>query len=291
MKPAPFDYIVASSVNEAVGLLASHGGDAKLIAGGQSLIPLLNFRLLEPGLLIDIGRIPDLESISAAAGGLRIGAMVRHDALLTSPVVHKHFPVLAHAMTHVAHIGIRNRGTIGGSLAHADPAAELPMLMVLLDAQIEIASPQGFRTLTAREFFLGTLTTALEPNEMVVGIWLPFLPDGSGWDFQEVARRSGDFALAGVASTLTVAGGTVKAARLAVLGVAETPLRMSAAEDMLQGSAFDEAAVTRAVRLVREAVEPKTDLHASADFRRHLVGVLTARVLRSAWRRAIGEIS
>lgn len=291
MKPAPFDYVFATSVEEAVGLLASHGGDAKLIAGGQSLIPMLNFRLLEPEMLVDIGRIPDLAGIAEEADGLRIGATVHHDMLLMSPVVRKHFPVLAHAMTHVAHMAIRNRGTIGGSLSHGDPAAELPMMMVMLDAQIEIAGPTGIRIIDAREFFLGTLTTALDEDEMVVRIRLPFLPAGSGWDFQEVARRSGDFALAGAASIVTVTDGAIDAVRFAVLGVDETPLRISAVEDLLPGSALDERIVAQAVALVREAVEPKTDLHASADFRRHLVGVLTGRVLRAAWRRAIGENS
>jgi len=289
VKPAPFDYVAASSVDEAVALLANHGDDAKLIAGGQSLIPMLNFRLLQPDMLIDIGNIPDLQSISEATDSLLVGATVCHHMLLTSPLVRKHFPILCHAVSHVAHIAIRNRGTIGGSLSHADPAAELPMMMVLLDAELEIAGPTGSRSIDANTFFVGALTTVLEPDEMVVRIRLPFLPAGSGWEFQEVARRSGDFALAGAASILTATDGTVNTARVAVLGVDETPLRILAAEDALRGNAFDEAAVAQAARSVQEAVEPKSDLHGSADYRRHLIGVLTGRVLRSAWRRATGD--
>src|ERR1051326_731164 len=203
MKPAAFDSLVAESGGAAGAALAAADGEAKILAGGQSLVPMLNFRLLRPSMLVDINRIHDLAFIEKGADAIVIGALTRHHRLETSPVIARHLPVLAEAMRHVAHLAIRNRGTIGGSLSHADPAAELPMLALLLDATVHVISPNGERTIAARDFFLGPLTVDLSPDEMVTRIALPNLPPTTGWGFTEVARRSGDFALAGVAATLT----------------------------------------------------------------------------------------
>jgi len=290
MKPPPFEYLRPQTLDDAVRALQAAAGEAKIIAGGQSLIPMLNFRLLNPGILIDISRIAGLDYVRPGAdGGLDIGALTRHHTLETSDEVKLRFPVLHAAMQHVAHLAIRNRGTIGGSITHADPAAELPLMMVLLDAQIRAVSPRGERTLEAQDFFVGALTSAVDEDEIVTGISLPPLPRGAGWAFEEVARRSGDFALAAVGVVLHVEAGKIAEARLGVMGVGDTPLRMFEAETILFGQACDETTIDEAVDSVRATVEPATDLHASADYRRHLVGVLARRALKDAWRRATGD--
>ncbi|HMK80991.1 MAG TPA: xanthine dehydrogenase family protein subunit M [Xanthobacteraceae bacterium] len=286
MKPAAFDYVVVDSIESAVAALAQAGGEAKLIAGGQSLVPMLNFRLLRPATLVDINRIPDLAYVREEADAVRIGALTRHHALETSPAIARHFPVLAEAMAHVAHLAIRNRGTIGGSLSHADPAAELPMMAMLLDAQLRIVAPAGARTVAARDFFKDALSVDLAADEMLTEVTLPKLPPATGWGFAEVSRRSGDFALAAVAATLTLRGGAIGAARLAMTGVAPTPRRVDAAETMLIGRSLGDATRGDVIEAVRAAAEPQTDLHASADYRRHLVGVLAGRALAAAWQRA-----
>jgi CO/xanthine dehydrogenase FAD-binding subunit len=286
MKPAPFDYIAATSVDMAAASLAEAGDDAKIIAGGQSLVPLLNFRLLRPSILVDINPIGTLAFITETATDIRIGALTRHHQLETSPVIARHLPVLSCAMAHVAHLAIRNRGTIGGSLAHGDPAAELPMMALLLDAELHIASVSGTRTLAAREFFLDALTVDLAAGEIVTEIVLPKLPPRTGWGFAEVARRHGDFALAAVAATLSIAADSVTEVRIALTGVGRTALRVAAAENLLVGQTLTADVSNQVVEAVRAAIEPDTDLHASADYRRHLAGVLTSRALAAAWRRA-----
>jgi CO/xanthine dehydrogenase FAD-binding subunit len=286
MKPASFDYIVAESIEMAVASLAEAGPDAKIIAGGQSLVPMLNFRLLRPSLLVDINRIPGLAPIEETETGIRVGALTRHHQLEMSPIIGRHLPVLSCAMTHVAHLAIRNRGTIGGSLSHADPAAELPMMSLLLDAALHIASASGKRTVAARDFFLDTLTVDLAAGDMVTEIMLPKLPPRTGWGFEEVARRHGDFALAAVAATLTASGGVIAQARIALTGVGPTALRALAAEALLVGQSLEPKLTSHAVEAVRAAIAPDTDLHASADYRRHLAGALTRRALVAAWRRA-----
>ena len=286
MKPPLFDYVVAESTEAALAALAAGDGNAKIIAGGQSLMPMLNFRLAHPSLLVDINRIDDLAYVREDGGAIRIGALTRHFTLETSPVIARHLPVLAEAMRHVAHLAIRNRGTIGGSLSHADPAAELPMMSVLLDARIHIRSVRGARVETAGEFFRSALTTSLTPDEMVVEVEIPKLAAGSGWGFREVARRDGDFALTAVAATMTVAGGKVAAVQLALMGVGETPMRAATAEAMLAGRNLDAGAGADVIAAVRAAIDPMSDLHASADYRRHLAGVLAERVLAEAWQRA-----
>jgi carbon-monoxide dehydrogenase medium subunit len=286
MKPPVFDYIAATSVDMAVAALAAAGGEAKIIAGGQSLVPMLNFRLIRPTVLVDINGIADLAYIEEAGSDIRVGALTRHYQLETSATIARHFPVLSCAMTHVAHLAIRNRGTIGGSLSHADPAAELPMLALLLDASLHIASASGTRTVDARDFFLDALTVDLAGTDLLTEIVLPKLPPRTGWGFGEVARRHGDFALTAVAATLTVSDGAIGEARIALTGVGPTPLRAAAAEVLLRGHALEAGLTRRAIDAVRAGVAPETDLHASSDYRRHLAGVLTGRALAAAWRRA-----
>jgi len=286
MKPPAFEYRVAESVEAGVALLADARGEAKVLAGGQSLVPMLNFRLLRPAILVDINRIPGLAYIKDEGGAIRVGALTRHYQLETSPVIAAHLPVLRAAMTHVAHLAIRNRGTIGGSLTHADPAAELPMMALLLDATIQVASPTGRRTVAARDFFLGALSVALEADELVTEVVFPKLPPGTGWGFEEVSRRHGDFALAAVGTMLTVADGKIAQARIAIAGADEKALRASEAEGLLKGRALEPKLLDAACDAARACVNPNTDLHASSDYRRHLVGVLTGKALTAAWKRA-----
>jgi carbon-monoxide dehydrogenase medium subunit len=249
-------------------------------------MPMLNFRLIRPSVLVDINGIADLAYIEEAGSGIRVGALARHYQLETSAVIARHFPVLSCAMTHVAHLAIRNRGTIGGSLSHADPAAELPMLALLLDASLHIASASGTRTIAARDFFLDALTVDLASTDILTEIVLPKLPPRTGWGFGEVARRHGDFALVAVAATLTVSDDAIGQARIALTGVGPTPLRAAAAEALLCGHALEASLTGRAIDAVRAGIAPETDLHASSDYRRHLAGALAGRALAAAWRRA-----
>ncbi len=292
MKPPKFEYLRPASIQEAVAALAAAGEDGKILAGGQSLVPMLNFRLLNPSVLIDINRIPGLGEIQEQPdGGLRIGALTRHHALETSEVVQRLYPVLHAAMQQVAHLAIRNRGTIGGSITHADPAAELPMLMKLLDARITLISSKGTRIVDAEDFFLGPLTSEVEENELVTEINLPPLPQGAGWAFEEVARRAGDFALAAVGVVMHVAQGKVVEARIGVMGVADTPMRINDAETILYNQSCDQVTLDEVVDAVLQAIEPSTDLHASAEYRLHLTEVLVRRAVKTAWQRATGEIN
>ena len=287
MKPAAFDYVQPTTVADAVATLAAYDGEAKVIAGGQSLVPVLNFRLLAPAALVDINGIAGLDFIAETLeGGLRIGALVRHYRLMTAAAVRARFPVLAEAMRHVAHFAIRNRGTIGGSLSHADPAAELPMMAVLLDATLRVIGPNGMRDVAAADFFKGALATVLAKDELLTEVVLPPLAC-PGWAFHEFAQRAGDYALAAVGVTLTTTiDGRAADVRLAVTGVGETPLRIAAAETALNGHRLDAERITAAVAAVRAAVTPSDDLRGSADYRRHLVGGLVGRALKDAWRRA-----
>ena len=286
MKPPAFKYVAAETVEEATDRLAEYGADARPIAGGQSLVPMMNFRLVGPAVLVDIRRIAPPDEIGEADGHIRIGALTRHRALETSPLIRDRFPVISTAMKHVAHLAIRNRGTIGGSLCHADPAAELPALAVLLDARIAVARRGGERTVEAGDFFEGALWTAVGDDEIVTHIDVPPLPPGTGWGFREFARRHGDFALAGAAATATGSSGGAVEVRIALFGVGETPVRAAAAEALLTGTGFEPDAVAAAVAAVRDKMEPGEDLHASADYRRHLAGVLAERALGDAWARA-----
>ena len=288
MKPAAFDYMAAETLDEAVSALARAGGDGKILAGGQSLVPMLNFRLVRPSILVDINRIRDLDYVDATGDVVRIGAVTRHHALETSPVIKAHLPIMTAAMQHVAHLAVRNRGTIGGSLSHADPAAELPMMAVLLDAKIKIRSLHGGRVAEARRFFTGSLTSDLKHDEIVTDVEFPCLLPNTGWAFEEVARRAGDFALAAVGVTLSARDGRADRVRIGMMGVGETPLRASEAEGLLVGKAVDAQALEVAASAIEAAVEPNTDLHASADYRRFLVGALARRAIGIAWQRACG---
>ena len=284
MKPPPFRYHRAASLPDALAVLAA-APESKLLAGGQSLMPMLNFRLLRPSVLIDLNRVPELGGIAPIPGGLRIGALTRHAEVERAPVMAARWPLLAHAMTHVAHATIRNRGTVGGSLCHADPAAEWPMLLLLAGAALSIASPRGDRTCTVAAFLSGALTTTLAADEILTAVTLADLAPGTGWGFAEVARRHGDFALAAAAITLRRTNGVVADARIALAGVAECALRVPAAEAALAGRTPD-TALADAVAAVRAAVSPPRDLHASGAYRRHLAGVVVERALRDAWNRA-----
>ncbi len=288
MKPSAFEYLAAASVDEAIAVLAAHGGEAKIIAGGQSLVPMLNFRLLAPTILVDINKVPGLDHITPDGDGLCIGALTRHHALETSDLVRERFPVLCEAMTHVAHLAIRNRGTIGGSLCHADPAAELPMMALLLDATIVTADSDGAREIPAKDFFDGALSTVLEEDELVTEVRIPALPANCGWGFEEVSQRAGDFAMAAAAATVSLSNGAAVQVRLALMGVGDTPMRMRGIETQLSGAPLTAETIEAAAASVVDAVDPMSDLHASSDYRRHLAQVLTKRVLSDAWQRAGG---
>lgn len=291
MKPATFEYVVADSVVKAVNVLSEARGEAKILAGGQSLVPMLNFRLVRPAILVDINRIPNLAFIEETGDAIRVGALTRHYQLEISPLVAKRLPALASAMTHIAHLAIRNRGTIGGSLSHADPAAELPMMALLLNAKLHVNSSKGERTVAASDFFRDALTVDLGEDEIVTEIHLPKLPPNTGWGFEEVARRAGDFALAAVAATVTASDGKIAEARIALTGVGPTPVRARKAEALLRGEKIETKLIERVIEAVRAAIAPDSDLHASSDYRRHLAGVLTGRAVSAAWKRATESIA
>jgi aerobic carbon-monoxide dehydrogenase medium subunit len=273
-----------------VGLLAGADRDVKILAGGQSLVPMLNLRLVRPSVLIDLNAVAGLDLIiPTPAGGLTIGALVRHASLASSAPVSERAPLLAEAARHVGHPAIRHRGTLGGSLAHADPAAELPAALVGLDAELVLHSSHGERTMRASEFLCGLLTTALARDELVTDIQVP--PHGPGWGFAEVVRRAGDFALAGVMALVARPGpsGRCESARLVGFGLADRPVRFAAAEQIITDPAFDARAdVARVAAAAAEACDPPDDVHASADYRRHLAAVLTEDVVRQALARLDG---
>jgi carbon-monoxide dehydrogenase medium subunit len=284
VKPAPFTYVRARTLDEAVAWLARGGGEARILAGGQSLVPLMNMRLVRPATVVDINAVPGLAQIQAtAAGGVRLGALVRHADLAAAPLARARAPLLAVAAAHVGHRAIRNRGTLGGSLAHADPAAELPAAALALDARVIVAGPRGERAIAAAEFFHGLFATALGGDEVLTAVELAAPPEG--WGFAEVARRAGDFALAGVAAALRGGAGTCREARLVAFGAGDRPLRLPPAETLLRGAPVDDALARRAGEAAAAACAPADDVHASAAYRRHLVAVLTERALREAWQR------
>jgi carbon-monoxide dehydrogenase medium subunit len=286
VKPPALDYVAVGSADEAIAELAVHGDAARVLAGGQSLLPLLNLRLAAPARLVDLNRAGALASIDERDGGVAIGAMARQRAVERSALVAERVPLLADALPWVGHSAIRNRGTLGGSLAHADPAAELPAVALCLDARFTARDARTARTIGAREFFTGSLTTALAPTELLTEIWFPPLPPGSGTAWIEIARRHGDFALAGVAAALTLDGDVVRQARLALTGVDVVPVRAAEAEGLLAGVRLTAESMAAAAEAVRGRVEPPTDIHATAAYRRHVVGVLTVRALARAGERA-----
>ncbi|MBR0897085.1 FAD binding domain-containing protein [Bradyrhizobium tropiciagri] len=281
MKPAKFDYVSPSTVEAAVAALVASNGEGKLLAGGQSLLPLLNFRMARPSILVDLNGIEGLSYIEDRDDRIAVGALTRHRDLEHSPLIASKLPVMSAAMRHVAHLAIRNRGTIGGSLSHADPAAELPMLATFYDATILVQGPSGRRTITPREFFVDALTNCLEPEEIVVEIEFPVLKQ-DGWAFEEVARRFGDFALASIAVSVLRGPSGLEAARVAVMGVADTPRRLDEAEAALVAMELDDRTPDRFSEVVVSQVSPNDDLHASAEYRKHLLGQLAKRALQTA---------
>ena len=284
MKPPAFEYIDPQSIGEVVNLLEENEFDAKVLSGGQSLMPLLNMRLARPSLVIDLAKIPDLDFVRENDGVLEIGAMTRQRSLEFSDLVREQFPLLHAGTMHIAHPQNRNQGTVGGSIAHADPAAELPALAVALDAEFTAVGPDGERTIGVDEFFLTYLTTSLEPAEVLTQIRIPKWVDGTGWSIQEVARRHGDFALAGVVSTLRIdSSGVCSNARIVLFGVGEKPIRAEAAEQMLKGERPSESAFRAAAeRAAADLDEPLSDVHATSELRRSVAGVMARRALTEA---------
>jgi carbon-monoxide dehydrogenase medium subunit len=290
MKPPPFEYHDPKTVDEALALLGRYGGEARLLAGGQSLVPLLNFRLSAPAALIDLNRIAELSYIKEEGGQLRFGAMTRQRQVEFSPLVASKLPLMIEATQMVGHLPTRTRGTVGGSIAHADPSAEYPALVTALDGELVLRGPSGSRVVKPADFFQGFLTTAIAPGEMLVEVRMPVTPAHSGWAFEEFSRRHGDFAIVEVAALLTTdASGRCTMARVAASGVGGTPLRLRPVEEILEQQGLAEKAITAAATRAAELVDPTSDLHASADYRRHLTRVLTRRALTRAALQAKGN--
>lgn len=292
MKPAPFEYLAPDSLEAALDVLARQGGDAKILAGGQSLIPVMNFRLAQPSLLVDLNRISELDFLRRGEdGGLRIGAMTRQRRLERDPLVAEAAPLLREAAPWIAHPQIRNRGTFGGSLSHADPAAELPAVAVALRARLRLRKSGGERWVEASEFFAGLFTTSLEPDEILVEAAIPALPPRTGWAFLEVARRHGDYAQVGVAALVTLGeDGRCREARLVYLSVGDAPVEAREAARLLAGEEISPRAIEAAAeKASRDEMDPLGDIHATPEFKRHLAGVLTRRALRQAAERAKGR--
>lgn len=287
MKPPPFDYLAPSSLEEAVEAMARYGDEAKLLAGGQSLVPLLAFRLAGPGVLVDLNRVEALDYLHAEDGRLVIGAMTRHRTVQDLPGLRRRCAMLAEGVELIGHVAIRNRGTVGGSLAHADPAAEWPALALALDGECEVVGPRGTRTLAIDELFVTYFTTTLQPDEILKEVRLRLPAGRVGSTFVELTRRHGDFAIAGVGALLALDGeGSVSDARLTLIGVKDQAVRARAAEEVLVGSKPDDALLDEAVALVDGAIEPSDDLHGSASYRRHVARVLARRALVEARARA-----
>jgi CO/xanthine dehydrogenase FAD-binding subunit len=290
MKPAAFDYIAPKSLEAAVAALTAANGDGKVLAGGQSLMPLLNFRMARPAVVIDLMHIPGLSFIELRGDKVAIGAMTRHADLEFSELVAAKLPVMAAAMRHVAHLAIRNKGTIGGSLSHADPAAELPMLAVFYGATIKVQGPEGRRDIPAEDFFISALTNCLDAEEIVFEIDFPIPTSHTGWAFEEVARRFGDFALASIAVSFGVLDRQIADARVAVMGVADTPRRLREAEAALQGLQDSPQAAVGFAEVVCSCLTPESDIHVSAEYRKNLIGALAKKAFTTAWTRAAGQL-
>ncbi|WP_270935968.1 FAD binding domain-containing protein [Falsiroseomonas oryzae] len=288
MKPAPFEWHAPASVAEALELKARHGDDARFLAGGQSLVPAMNFRVAQPAVLVDLNRVAGLDAIAHGAdGSLAIGAMTRNARIERDAAAAHSHPILAEALHEVAHPQIRNRGTLGGNLSHADPASEMPAVMLALQASFLLRSRRGERAVEAARFFLGPLATALAPDEMLAEIRIPPLPARTGTAFLEVARRRGDYAMMGVAAVVTLdAGGVCTAARLACCSAGPTPMGAPRAAATLVGTRLTENDMTAAAALLREEVDPMGSVQASPAYQRHLAGVVATRALRLARGRA-----
>jgi len=287
MKPAPFRYIAAASLEHALSLKAEHGDDAKFLAGGQSLMPAMNFRLARPAVLIDINEIKDLAGIRPSAAATRVGPVTRYRTLQRDAAFARDFALIGEALPHIAHPQIRNRGTIGGNLSHADPASELPAIALALGARFKVRTATRERWIEASDFFVGALTTDLQADEMLVEIELPRPKPRTGCCFMEIARRRGDFAIVGVAVMMTL-GEQDECTHVSMTfcGVGETPIDASPAAEILIGHAPSEQAIRDVAAAVQTMIDPGGSVHATADYQRHIAGVLTERALRTAHQRA-----
>ena len=289
MKPPRFEYAAPQKTDEAVALLSQHGDRAKVLAGGQSLVPLLNFRLARPEVLVDVNRVAELAYVRPLQSGVAIGALTRQHALERAEVIRTKLPIVAEACRLIGHLPIRHRGTLGGSLAHADPASELPAVMVALEAELTVTRRGGQRTLPADQFFTGMLTTALAPDELLTEVRVPGLPPRTGGAFIEIARRAGDFALVGIAALVTLDdAGRVTRARLALCGAGPTPIRAREAERVLAGERPDARTLDEAAEQIAAATDPPSDIHASAAFRKKLARHVGRQAIELAIRRAGG---
>lgn len=293
MKPAPFAYHAPTELSKVLSLLAEHGDEAKILAGGQSLMPMLNMRLATPQVIIDLNRVTALDYLNSdAEGGLAIGALTRQRQLERSTVIREHQPLLAAALPLIGHVQIRNRGTIGGSLVHADPAAELPAVSVALDTEFVVQSVGGQRIVAAEDFFVTYLTTAIEPDEVLTEIRVPPWPTGWGWDVQEMCRRAGDFALVGAVAMVHVdASDVCQAARLVLFGVDGVPVRARQAEAHLVGTRVADDSLREVEQIVANTLDPEADIHASDIYRKEVGGVMARRTLAQALKRARSSFS
>ncbi|MBR1124881.1 xanthine dehydrogenase family protein subunit M [Bradyrhizobium lablabi] len=282
MKPAAFDYYAPATIEDVMALLKRYGSDARLLAGGQTLVPMMNFRLAAPDVIIDLNQIPELAYIKRVHSKVHIGAMTRQRALEFSPVVAKDLPLLHEAIKMVGHLPTRSRGTIGGSLANADSAAEIPMILQVLEGEVLVRSPNGERTIPAAELVLDAMTTSLAEDEVLTEVRFPVMPQGALFAIEEFSRRHGDFAIAAVAAMLVMKDGVCETARIATAGVSPFSSRLMAAEEALAGRPVDADAIKEAAEAAAAAVEPLSDRNASEEYRRHLTRVLTTRVLKRA---------
>ncbi|MGO9049843.1 MAG: FAD binding domain-containing protein [Xanthobacteraceae bacterium] len=291
MKPAPFRYVAARTVEQALQLKAEYGDEARFLAGGQSLVPTMNFRLTQPAVLIDINPLSELAGVKNGAGDrLRIGALTRYRSLERDPMTQGKLPLIHEALPHIAHPQIRNRGTIGGNLAHADPASEMPAIVLTLGGRLRAQSVNGERWIEARDFFVGALTTALEPDEMLTEVELPVAAADAGACFLEMSRRRGDFAIIGVACTLRLDSvAKCVEARIGLCNAGDRPVFAEEASRSLVGRPIGAGAIAEAAALVQSAIDPAGSIHASKEYQRHIAGVLTARALTTANERARRE--
>jgi carbon-monoxide dehydrogenase medium subunit len=282
VKPAKFDYHAPATLDAALALLQRYKGEARVLAGGQSLLPMMNFRIVTPAAIVDLNRVPDLAYVRDDNDTVRIGAMTRHRTVEFSPLVAARLPLLAEAIKHVAHLPIRTRGTIGGSLAHADPAAELPMVLQALEGAVVARGAKGERVIKAGDLFQGMLSTSLADDEIITEVRIPAMAARAGCAVEEFARRRGDFALAAIAVVIERAGERCTKARLATAGVGPASIRLAASEAILERDGLGDDAIDAAAAKAAELVSPPSDQQGSAEYRRHLTRVLTARALRRA---------
>lgn len=289
MKPAAFEYYRPETLDEALALLDQHGDDAKILAGGQSLVPAMNMRLAQPAVLIDINRLgAELDYIKVEDGQVRIGGLTRHYDVETSPIVKEHCPLLAEAAGWIGHLQIRYRGTIGGSIAHSDPSSELPSVVAALGGELVIRSVHGERIATPDEFFLTYMTTALAENEILAEIRFPVQPQGTGYAYEEFARRHGDFAIVGVAAAFNLEDGKIQNAKLGLSGVSDGPVKPEDVEEFLNGKEPSVELFDEAGQMVADSLDPDSDLHASAEYRKHLARVFVRRALAKCLERIQG---